>query len=68
MMSNPSSDLNPGDLSDIRDAVPTLDLFAIRSLSRAGFRIIRQDRPEQDSSAPAQRPGWQSEPQATRSA
>ena len=43
MASNLTSHLSHVDLSDIRDAVPTLDLFAIRSLRRAGFQIIRQD-------------------------
>ena len=35
--------LSGADLSEIRDAVPTLDLFAIRSLQRAGFQIVRVD-------------------------
>lgn len=43
MSSNLTNNLSHVDLSDIRDAVPTLDLFAIRSLRRAGFQIIRQD-------------------------
>ena len=49
MASNLTSHLSHVDLSDIRDAVPTLDLFAIRSLRRAGFQIIRQDPEEQDA-------------------
>lgn len=36
------NDLNMVDLSEIRDAVPQLDLVAIRSLRRAGFAIVRQ--------------------------
>jgi len=43
MSPNPTNSLSHDDLSDIRDAVPTLDLFAIRSLRRAGFQIVRQD-------------------------
>ncbi len=43
MASNLTNNLSHVDLSDIRDAVPTLDLFAIRSLRRAGFQIVRQD-------------------------
>lgn len=35
--------LSGAELSEIRDAVPALDLFAIRSLQRAGFQIIRAD-------------------------
>ncbi len=42
MTSNLTSNLNNDDLSDIRDAVPALDLLAIRSLRRAGFQIVRQ--------------------------
>lgn len=37
------NDLNMSDLSEIRDAVPHLDLVAIRSLRRAGFDIVRQE-------------------------
>lgn len=37
------NDLNMEDLSEIRDAVPHLDLLAIRSLRRAGFDIVRQE-------------------------
>lgn len=37
------NDLNMVDLSEIRDAVPHLDLVAIRSLRRAGFDIVRQE-------------------------
>ena len=37
------NDLNMEDLSEIRDAVPHLDLVAIRSLRRAGFDIVRQE-------------------------
>jgi hypothetical protein len=51
MAQTPPINLSHTDLSDIRDAVPTLDLFAIRSLRRAGFQIVRQDmndRPDQD--------------------
>jgi hypothetical protein len=36
-----SSDLTKDDLSDIRDAVPNLDLVSIRALRRAGFAIVR---------------------------
>ncbi len=35
--------LSGDELSEIRDAVPALDLFAIRSLQRAGFQIVRAD-------------------------
>ncbi|MGI4747879.1 MAG: hypothetical protein ACRYGI_16160 [Janthinobacterium lividum] len=38
-----SNTLNMEDLSEIRDAVPHLDLGAIRSLRRAGFDIVRQE-------------------------
>lgn len=58
MASNPTSHLTHVDLSDIRDAVPTLDLFAIRSLRRAGFQIIRQNA-EQDTDAQAGHSGQQ---------
>ena len=37
------NDLKMEDLSEIRDAVPHLDLLAIRSLRRAGFDIVRQE-------------------------
>lgn len=50
MASNLTSHLSHVDLSDIRDAVPTLDLFAIRSLRRAGFQIVRQDLGSQEDS------------------
>lgn len=40
------NNLNMEDLSEIRDAVPHLDLLAIRSLRRAGFDIVRHE-PEQ---------------------
>ncbi len=52
MASNLTSHLSYVDLSDIRDAVPTLDLFAIRSLRRAGFQIVRQDLGEAASTEP----------------
>ena len=52
MASNLTSHLSHVDLSDIRDAVPTLDLFAIRPLRRAGFQIIRQDLGEAASPEP----------------
>ena len=53
MASNLTSHLSHVDLSDIRDAVPTLDLFAIRSLRRAGFQIIKQA-PEEPANTEAQ--------------
>ena len=65
MMSNPTSNLNNTDLSDIRDAVPALDLLAIRSLRRAGFRIVRQDTEE---TAPGQTAGWDADGKRTSSA
>lgn len=34
-------DLASDDLREIRDAVPQLDLVAIRALNRAGFSIVR---------------------------
>ena len=58
MSQSPANTLSGNELSMIRDAVPTLDLLAIRSLRRAGFRIVRdtpdnpegreQERPDQD--------------------
>ena len=51
MASNMTSHLSHVDLSDIRDAVPTLDLFAIRSLRRAGFQIVKQTPDEQAADA-----------------
>ena len=51
MASNLTSHLSHVDLSDIRDAVPTLDLFAIRSLRRAGFQIVKQAPEEQAADA-----------------
>ncbi len=41
--------LDNEDLSAIRDAVPCLDLLAIRSLRRAGFQIVRQEPEHRDS-------------------
>lgn len=35
------NDLTTLDLADIRDAVPHLDLVAIRALRRAGFDLVR---------------------------
>lgn len=35
------NDFTMKDLADIRDAVPHLDLIAIRALRRAGFDIVR---------------------------
>ncbi len=37
------NDFTMEDLSDIRDAVPHLDLVAIRALRRAGFDIVRSE-------------------------
>ncbi len=37
------NDFTMEDLSDIRDAVPHLDLIAIRALRRAGFDIVRSE-------------------------
>jgi hypothetical protein len=59
MIQNQSTDLSRNDLSEIRDAVPALDLFAIRSLRRAGFQIVRQDRND-DAAQVGQRPSWDS--------
>lgn len=44
------NDFTNQDLSDIRDAVPHLDLVAIRALRRAGFGIVRCE----SAPAPAQ--------------
>ena len=38
------TDFTNEDLSAIRDAVPHLDLVAIRSLRRAGYDIVRSER------------------------
>ncbi len=35
------TNLTMQDLSDIRDAVPQLDLLSIRALRRAGFDLVR---------------------------
>lgn len=35
--------LSQADLMAIRDAVPGLDLLGIRSLNRAGYRIVRNE-------------------------
>ena len=43
MTQAPINNLSRADLTEIRDAVPALDLLAIRSLRRAGFEIVRQD-------------------------
>ena len=40
------NDFTMEDLSDIRDAVPHLDLSAIRALRRAGFEIVRSQASE----------------------
>ena len=37
------TDLTMQDLSDIRDAVPHLDLVSIRALRRAGFDLVRSE-------------------------
>jgi hypothetical protein len=37
------TDFTMEDLTSIRDAVPHLDLSAIRSLRRAGFDIVRRE-------------------------
>jgi hypothetical protein len=69
MIQNQPINLSHTDLSDIRDAVPTLDLFAIRSLRRAGFQIIRQDvkdRHEDDEAG--QHPGWSPSPRSSNPA
>jgi len=59
MSSNLTNNLSHVELSAIRDAVPTLDLFAIRSLRRAGFQIVRQDLddPREDSGTVNRQPG-----------
>ena len=43
--------LSHEDLMAIRDAVPGLDLLGIRSLSRAGYRIVRDETPEARAAA-----------------
>nr|WP_321984268.1 hypothetical protein [uncultured Lichenicoccus sp.] len=42
MTDTPTAHLSHDDLMAIRDAVPGLDLLGIRSLSRAGYRIVRE--------------------------
>ena len=37
------TNLSMQDLSDIRDAVPQLDLSSIRALRRAGFDLVRSE-------------------------
>ena len=37
------TNLTMQDLSDIRDAVPHLDLVSIRALRRAGFDLVRSE-------------------------
>ncbi len=37
------TNLTMQDLSDIRDAVPHLDLLSIRALRRAGFDLVRSE-------------------------
>ncbi len=54
MPSSPTP-LDNEDLSAIRDAVPSLDLLAIRSLRRAGFQIVREE-PERRETMPADQP------------
>ncbi len=49
--------LDNEDLSAIRDAVPALDLLAIRSLRRAGFQIVRRDPEAAPADPPAPRQG-----------
>ncbi len=44
--------LDNKDLSAIRDAVPSLDLLAIRSLRRAGFQIVRQEPESRETDHP----------------
>jgi len=56
MTANPTSTLDYKDLSEIRDAVPTLDLFAIRSLRRAGFEIVKARGEEEPQ--PPMHPHW----------
>ena len=46
--------LSHEDLMAIRDAVPGLDLLGIRSLSRAGYRIVRQEGPGATIPTPAE--------------
>ena len=60
MTPNPTDDLDNNDLSAIRDAVPALDLLAIRSLRRAGFQIVRQNNEADkvDDQAQTRNPDW----------
>lgn len=44
------TNLSMQDLSDIRDAVPHLDLLSIRALRRAGFDLVRSE-PEPSKSS-----------------
>ncbi|WP_428394971.1 hypothetical protein [Lichenicoccus sp.] len=55
MSQSPPNTLSGNELSLIRDAVPALDLLAIRSLRRAGFKIVR-DTPETEITAEKDRP------------
>ena len=45
--------LSHEDLMAIRDAVPGLDLLGIRSLSRAGYRIVRDEAAGAGMAAPS---------------
>ena len=43
MQDQSTAHLSHDDLMAIRDAVPGLDLLGLRSLSRAGYRIVREE-------------------------
>jgi hypothetical protein len=69
MIHNPTIDLSGADLSDIRDAVPALHLLAIRSLRRAGFKIVRKDQEDRHDDEPAsRRSGWESSARSSSTA
>ena len=46
------TNLTMQDLSDIRDAVPHLDLVSIRALRRAGFDLVRSESEPPESGGP----------------
>ncbi len=68
MIPNPTNNLSHSDLSDIRDAVPALDLLAIRSLRRAGFQIVRQDADMENDQRQAQHSDFMTSDRSSSSA
>ena len=70
-MQDMSNTLSGDELSSIRDAVPALDLLAIRSLRRAGFKIVRDTgavSSQEHSQDCAQDRGWGSKKHTISSA